>query len=156
MTKPVERLPDEKPLPHVLTALIAKRSELAGLIENLQGQVKQAAVHLDNVEATIRLFAPDIDLTPYNPRPVPPIHHAFRGETSRIVLETIRNAAGPLSTNQMTETIMKARGLDLNDLRMRRVMQQRVGACLRHWEKDRGVIRSAKGPGQVLLWELVR
>jgi hypothetical protein len=33
---------------------------------------------------------------------------------------------------------------------------KRVGACLRHWEKDRKAIRSMPGPGQVKLWELVR
>ena len=45
----------EKALPHVVTALIAKRAELAGAIENLQGQLKQAVVDLDNVESSLRL-----------------------------------------------------------------------------------------------------
>ena len=31
-----------KALPHIVTALIAKRAELAGQIEHLQGEVKRA------------------------------------------------------------------------------------------------------------------
>jgi hypothetical protein len=48
-----------KALPHVVTALIAKRAELAGQIEHLQAEVKRATIALDNVESTLRLFAPD-------------------------------------------------------------------------------------------------
>jgi hypothetical protein len=81
-----------KALPHVVTALIAKRAELAGQIEHLQGQVRQAAIALDNVESTLRLFAPDIDMASIAPRAVPTAHHAFRGEVSRIILESLRSS----------------------------------------------------------------
>jgi hypothetical protein len=145
-----------KALPHVVTALIAKRAELAGQIEHLQGQVRQATIALDNVESTLRLFAPDIDMGSITPRPVPPAHHAFRGEVSRIVLESLRKAVGPLSTTAITERVMKERGLDVNDTTLARTMGRRVGACLNHWRRVRGMVRSIPGPGQVLLWELVR
>jgi hypothetical protein len=144
-----------KALPHVVTALIAKRAELAGQIEHLQGQVRQATVALDNVESTIRLFAPEIDLAGIAPRAVPPAHHAFRGEVSRIILEGLRTAVGPVSTTALTERVMRERGLDLNDTQLKRTMSRRVGACLNHWRRIRGVVRSMPGPGQVLLWEVV-
>ena len=51
---------------------------------------------------------------------------------------------------------MKERGLDANDLALKRKMGQRVGACLNHWRRVRGVVRSMPGPGMVNLWELVR
>ena len=51
----------QRPLPHVVTPLIAKRAEIAGHIEHLQGQVRQLTVALDHVEETLRLFAPEID-----------------------------------------------------------------------------------------------
>ena len=145
-----------KALPHVVTALIAKRAELAGQIEHLQGQVRQATVALDNVESTLRLFAPDIDMASIAPRPVPPAHHAFRGEVSRIILEGLRQASGPLSTTALTERVMRERGLDLNDTRLKQTMGRRVGACLNHWRRVRGVVKSMPGPGQVNLWEVVR
>jgi hypothetical protein len=142
----------EKALPHVVTGLIAKRAELAGRIEHLQAQVRQATIELDHIEASIRIFQPDIDIAAIGARPVPPAHHAFRGETSRIVLETIREAGRPLDTTAITERVMRERGLDRNDAAMFRVMSKRVGACLRHWERVRGAIQSMPGPGQVKLW----
>src|SRR6185312_7989482 len=92
-----------KALPHVVTALIAKRAELAGQIERAQGEVKRLTIALDNVESTLRLFAPEIDMASIAPRAVPPAHHAFRGEVSRIILEALRTAVGPLSTTALTE-----------------------------------------------------
>jgi hypothetical protein len=68
----------------------------------------------------VRLFAPEIDMAALGPRRVPPAHHAFRGEVSRIVLETLRTAAGPLSTTEITRRVMEGRGLDTNDVALAR------------------------------------
>ena len=73
----------DKALPHVVTGLIAKRAELAGRIEHLRAQVRQATIELDHIEASIRIFQPDIDMETLGTRPVPAIHHAFKGETTR-------------------------------------------------------------------------
>lgn len=87
-----------KALPYVATASIEKRRELAGKIEDLRKQLKQAVTDLDHVKASLWLFVPDIDLSEYRPRPVPPPHAAFKGEVTRIVLETLRKAGRPVST----------------------------------------------------------
>jgi hypothetical protein len=78
----------EKALPHVVTGLIAKRAEIAGRIEHLQATLRQAVLHLDHVEAAIRIFDPDLDIAGIATRQVATAHHAFKGETTRIVLET--------------------------------------------------------------------
>lgn len=44
---------DTKALPHVITGLIEKRREIAGRIEDLQAQTKQAVADLDHIEASI-------------------------------------------------------------------------------------------------------
>jgi hypothetical protein len=141
---------------HTINALIRKRAEIAGQIENLQGQLKKAVLDLDNVEATLRLFAPTIDMAAIGPRRVPTAHHAFRGEVSRIVLETLRTATAPLVTDTIAERVMVKRRLDTSDVALRRVIASRVSACLRHWEKKRGAVRSMPGPGQSRMWETVR
>ena len=87
-------------------------------VGGLQGQIRQASIALDHVEETLRLFGPEIDMAAISPCPVPTMHHAFRGEVSRIVLESLRTASGPLSTTQITERVMRDRGLDLNDKRL--------------------------------------
>src|SRR5713226_4218446 len=42
--------------------------------------------------------------------------------------------------------------LDTNGAALTRTMSERVGACLSHWRRKRGVERSMPGPGQVLAW----
>jgi hypothetical protein len=144
-----------KALPHVLTGLIAKRREIAGRIEDLQRQLKLAVNDLDHIESSIRIFQPDIDLTEYGPRPVPPPHAAFRGEVSRILLESLRKADMPLSTADLTRVLMAERGLPHDDLKARKTILRRVSAALINW-RHRGIVKSSPGPGQMLNWNIVR
>lgn len=144
---------DTKALPHVVTGLIAKRREIAGKIEDLQRQLKLAVTDLDHVEASIRIFAPDIDLGEHGPRPVPPPHAAFKGEVSRILLETLRKTPAPMSTQDLTRVLMRERGLPYDDLKARRTILRRVSSSLISW-RSRGVVKSSPGPGQMNKWEV--
>ena len=97
---------------HVLSALIAKRAELAGKIEHLQDQLRSIVIDLVNVDHTIHIFDPTIELAEIHKRPVPPRHQAFKGEVTRIVLETLRNAKRPLTSAEIGQRVMAERGLD--------------------------------------------
>ncbi|HEU0162154.1 MAG TPA: hypothetical protein VFQ69_07110 [Rhizomicrobium sp.] len=139
---------------HVVSALKTKRMEVAGHIEALQAQLRQAVIDLDHVEAALLLFDPDVDMTALPARKVAPISYDTKGDTGRIILETLRTATKPLSTAQVNEAVMVARRLDTNDKALCRTMMRRTNANLKHWAKRRGLIRSMPGPGQQLLWEL--
>ena len=76
---------------HVVSALRAKRGELAGRIDALQDQVREAMIDMDHVDATLRLFDPDIELDEIKPKPLPPRHHAFKGQVSRASLAMLRS-----------------------------------------------------------------
>jgi len=54
--------------PHVVTALIQKRAELAGQIDALQDQLRQAMIDVDHVDCTLRMFDPDVDLDEIRPK----------------------------------------------------------------------------------------
>ncbi len=82
---------------HVLSALIVKRAELAGKIEATQLELRQLVIDIDNVDATIRIFQPDIDLEEIRPKPLPARNTAFRGEVTRIILNTLCQSAEPMS-----------------------------------------------------------
>jgi len=141
---------------HVVSALKAKRVQVASHIEALQGQLRQATIDLDHVEAALRLFDPEVDLAALSPRKIAPVLYDTKGDTGRIILETLRTSMRPLSTAQVCDAVMLARGLDTNDKALCRVMMRRTNANLKHWAKKRGLIRSMPGPGQQLLWEVVR
>jgi hypothetical protein len=154
MTKPIPNRP-AKARSHVVTGLIAKRREIAGQIEDLQRRLKIAVTELDHVESAVRIFEPDIDLSDFGPRPVPPPHTAFKGELSRILIDALK-ASGPLNTRQLTDIVMKERGMSLDDLKAQRVMIRRVGASLNNWKRVKKVLKSSPGPGDTLMWEIDR
>jgi hypothetical protein len=139
---------------HVVSALKTKRIQVASLIESLQGQIRQACIDLDHVEAVLLMFDPEVDLSALPARKVAPVSYDTKGDTGRIILETLRTATKPLSTAQVCEAVMIARRLDTNDKGLCRVMMRRTNANLKHWQKKRGLIRSMPGVGQQLLWEV--
>jgi hypothetical protein len=140
---------------HVISGLIAKRAELAGRIEFAQADLRQMLIDLDSLDATIRLFDPEIDLVEIKPKPLPARNQAFRGEVSRIVLGTLRKSGKPLPTLEIALHVMASRSLNTADKPLLRIVSKRVGAGLRHY-RQLGLIRSVAGPSRTMLWEIVR
>jgi hypothetical protein len=139
---------------HVISGLIAKRAEIAGKLEHHQAAVRQLMIDLDNVDATLRMFAPDIELNEIKPKPLPPRHAAYKGEVARVVLATLREAGRPCSTQELTMHVMAARGMNTADKRLVKTVVKRVGASLRH-HRNKGLLRSSVGLGQHTVWEIV-
>ena len=63
-SQPVER-------PNTVAGLIEKRREIAGKIEHHQRALNELIIDLDHVDHTIRLFAPDCDVTLAQPKQFP-------------------------------------------------------------------------------------
>lgn len=142
--------------PNLLNGLVAKRAEIAGLIEANQQQLRKLIVDLDAIEATIRVFDPDIDMMAIHPRPVPPRHAAFKGEVTRIVFKALREAKQPLTSRDIAKTLMRERGLNVDDKDVVVLMTKRVGACLKT-QKNKGYVRSLDLEGSTLLgWQMIR
>lgn len=138
---------------HVVTALIAKRAELAGKIEHHHAVVRQLMIDLDAIDQALRLFKPDIELDDIKPKPMPPRHAAYKGEVARIILGTMRDAKRPCSTQELTMHVMAERGMNTADKRLVKTVSKRVGSALRH-HRNKGVIRSVAGLGDRLAWEV--
>ncbi len=138
---------------HVLSGLIRKRAEIAGQLEAAQMQVRQLVIDINSLDATIRLFDPDIDLKAIKPKPLPPRHTAFHGQVARIVLDVLRETGTTLTTHDVTLRVMAARSLNAADPRLTWTVQKRVGASLRHL-RVRGTVRSEIGSGRNLRWAL--
>jgi hypothetical protein len=138
--------------PHVVTALRSKRAELAGQIDALQDQLREAMIAVDHVDSTLRLFVPDIDLDEIKPKPLPPRHHAFKGQVTRSILTMLRTE-GAMDAKAITLRLMAERELNLNDKVLVKAMQKRIGAALRNL-RERGLIGSSQGAGGLLLWRV--
>jgi hypothetical protein len=138
---------------HVLSGLIAKRAELAGRVEVAQREMRALVLAIDHIDASIRMFDPDIELDDIKPR-LPPRHQAFKGEVSRLVLNAMRKAGKALPVSEITLHVLAGRGLTNEDRPFMRVLGRRVGACLRHLRK-KGLVRLTRGDGQVGVWQIV-
>ena len=157
---------------HVVSALMQKRADIAGQIEHTQTALRQLIIDLDNLDATLRLFEPDIDLEVIRPKPFPPRNAAVRGNLSRIVFASLRQSSKPLTAQDIAQHVMAERGLNTSDTQLVKLIGKRVGACLRHqrdkglavfvsvWagrlSRDKGLVRSEVGKGQCLGWEVVK
>jgi len=138
---------------HVLSGLIRKRAEIAGELEAAQNRVRQLIMDIDSVDATIRLFAPDIDLAEIRPKPLPPRHAAWKGEISRPIMNVLRETGMALTTKDIALRVMTERGLNVGDQGLTRTVHKRVGAALRHL-RARGTLRSGFGKGSGVTWSL--
>jgi hypothetical protein len=141
---------------YVLTGLTKRRAELAGEIERTHEALRKMVTDLENLDATIHLFAPDMEVEAIKPKAFrPPKDWANRGEMSRVILSILRLAAEPLTTRDIALELLVTRALDKNDQKLLRMMTKRVGVALRG-QKDSGRVRDTQGPGQYKLWELAR
>jgi hypothetical protein len=111
-------------------------------------------IDLDAIDQSLRIFKPDIELDDIKPKPMPPRHAAYKGEVSRIVLGTLRDAKRACTTQELTMHVMAERGMNTADKRLVKTVGKRVGACLRH-HRTKGLIRSAAGLGDRLAWEIM-
>ena len=141
--------------PNTVAGLIEKRREIAGQIEHHQRILNELIIDLDHVDHTIRLFAPELDVSLAQPKQFPARHAAFRGEMQRFVLGALRAATGPLTSLELAIEVVKGRGLDPNDPRAVSLIRKRVGACLFHL-KAKGLARDVATAGLYKGWLVAR
>ena len=140
------------PEPHVLSALKAKRSRVAGEIIHAQEIVAKRTKELLAIDAVIRLFSPDCD-----PDMIAPIRPASRGlffryrELSRLCLSILRNAKGPLTLDSILDRVVAAKGLP-DDPRLRRCIYEITRQALMRQVQHGHVRRILDEPDQ--WWEL--
>ena len=141
--------------PSAVSALKSKRGEIAGRVDALQDQLRQALIDLDHVDCTILLFDPDAELDEIKTKPMPPRHHAFKGQVTRSILDMLRKAGDSMDGRTITLRLMDERELNLSDKKLVKTIQKRVGAALRNL-RDRGMVKSSEPTkGGLLQWSLV-
>ena len=79
-------------------------------------------------------------------------HAAYKGEVGCVILETLRTANRPCTTQELAMHLMAFRNMNTADKRLVKTVQKRIGAALRHY-RSKGTIRSKPGPGGLLVWE---
>src|ERR1700710_1875189 len=103
----------------VLNGLVKRRAELAGDIENTHEALRKMVLDLESLDATIVQFDPDFKVETIKPKAFrPPSDWSNRGQMSRIILSTLRQASEPLTSRDIALELLVARALDRNDQRL--------------------------------------
>src|ERR1700710_1945930 len=102
--------------PHVIGALRNKRAEVAGVLRQLEQQLGQQRADLAHLDATMRLFNPDIRPNDIPPQPPRARNAWFRpGECLRLIYDELRQATQPLTTRELAERIMCLKAIPAAD-----------------------------------------
>ena len=116
----------------VIDALREKRSELVGLMSRLEQQLAQHRGSLTHLDATMRLFDPDLLSQHNDPPPQRERVSWFHpGECRRLIYDVLRDAPQPLATRELAARVMAAKGIPaVDDHRTRALIQKTVLASL--------------------------
>jgi hypothetical protein len=137
--------------PHVISALSNKRAELAGIVSQLERQLEQQQANLVHLDATMRLFNPNIPPNRIRPKQQRARSIWFRpGECLRLIYDELRNAAQPMTTRQLAERIMRVKTLPIADDRQRALVQKTILGSLNRAKET--IVRVEAGG--VVSWRL--
>ncbi len=137
-----------------IEGLLRKRAQLAGSAEGLRAQLVAQLSALDHIDAVIRIFKPDIDLADLPEGPAPLALSGTRGEFQRFLLDQLRQASHPPTTLELTEIVMRERGLATTDRITFKLIAGRTGNALAKMRRAGKVTSKRVGSGSLLEWQL--
>lgn len=112
---------------HVVGALRSKRAELAGVVQRLEQELLERRNSLVHLDATMRLFDPDIRPEAIRPRRRRNHNAWFRpNECRRLLYDVLRDAPTPLSTRELTEQLIALKAIPATDDRQRSLIQKTI------------------------------
>ena len=137
---------------HVISALRDKRSELAGIVSQLQQQLTEHRASLAHLDATMLLFDPDVRPEEIRPRQQRSRSSWFRpGECLRLIYDVLRDTPQPVTTRELAERIMRVKAIPGDDDRRRELIQKTICGSL---ARAKGTIERIETAG-VVKWRLV-
>lgn len=139
---------------HVVSSLIEKRRELAGIIDELQRQLNQHRADLTHIDGVLRVLASDLDPEKIRAKRTYRRNRYFaRNELSRLCLGVLRTAAGELlSTDDIAGRVVATKGFDLGDAILRAAIREQVGSTVKRLHRE-GAIDNI-GAGRASKWRL--
>lgn len=145
---------------HVVSGLVAKHAELAGIIQFHQAEINRVTSDLKHLGATLKLFSPELDLRSLGAKRVrkSSVGGGFKRfkskESHTLVLDQLRVAAEPLTTVMMCTAIMADRGME-DTKELRTSIQRTLTGTLRRLEQ-RGLVKDVGRAenGLSALWQI--
>ena len=118
----------------VVSGLVSKRSEVAGQIASYKTEIAKLQDALSHLDGSIKLFSPGYDLRTVKAKRTNTRNQYFvKGEAQRMTLDLLREAAKPLNSREITDRLMKRKGIASTAALVARI-QKNVIAVLRRQE----------------------
>jgi hypothetical protein len=136
---------------HVVSGLAEKRGELAGQAEHLGRELQRLTQELGHLDAAIRLFDPEYPIGRVRARRPPRRRRFGQGECQRLILETLRDAPGPLSERALAQALARRKGLDTGPAALAELHKTAQGVLRRLAAK--GVARAVAAADGARAWE---
>lgn len=137
----------------VLNGLAKKYQELAGEADSLLAQVEAIRKDQDALKAAITVLDPDYKIAGKPTKRRTKNKFFSHGESTRFVLDTLREASGPISTIEMAHLAAKAKGFDENEIDFKALTACILTALSR--QRINGVVReTGRCADGTIKWEL--
>jgi len=138
---------------HVLSALTKKRSEVSGEIKHYEKLLKQSKLNLQSIDQTIHIFDESYDLRTIKAKRVHKERYFKTGEAKVLILDMLRTATEPLSTNTIAKRLAFNKGIaDKENFDLER-FKKIVFASLERCENN-GLIERVGKDGLAILWQI--
>lgn len=137
---------------HVISGLVSKRSELAGLLSHYRKEISKISEELSHIDHTIKIFNPEYDLRAIRTKQYRKKNKFFKnGEGNRLVLEILRDSKDSISTSEITQEAIKRKPFNLKDDQVK-ALQSNIVTLLNRQYKE-GVVEKNKS-GNGCFWNL--
>lgn len=96
---------------HVVSGLLSKRSEILGIIELKQKEIKELSEQLQSLDSTIKIFDSSIDFRTLGSKRVKNKNNYFEhGELAKLILESLRG--GSKEVQEILLYVVNKKGLE--------------------------------------------
>ena len=139
--------------PHVLSALKAKRAEIAGLIDHHQQAINQARADLTHIDAALRIFGYADDPGAIPAKRSVTANLFGRGELQRTIFDLLRTAPDGTTCAALSEAIIVRKGWEAGDRVLCMSLANKIGGVLLK-QSRRGTVTAEKPDGRENVWRL--
>jgi len=140
---------------HVVSALVKKRSELAGEIEHYEKIIKECRENLTSIDKTIHIFDDSIDLRNIKSRKVIKKGYFSNGEATKLILDILRTSANPIKTSDLVDILADKKSLSFSNNKERYSFSKNVSVALNNIWK-RGLIEQIAKESGTAIWDIAK
>lgn len=121
---------------HVVSGLLSKRSEILGIIELKQKEIKELSSQLESLDSTIKIFDSSIDLRTLGGKRVKKQNKYFvHGELTKLILSSLKDNG--LSTEELLDKIISSKQLQ----EKRSEVLKMIKVALSNLQRDKKVVK---------------